>query len=94
MEKILEINLGTDEDVMRKCSSTEEVISHVSSVQKAAVVCSGLQKSSIADSEVVLDLYEQNCQDQPRFSVCVVEQKVCSDVKKGSYAALIVPEGR
>ncbi|XP_066141878.1 eEF1A lysine and N-terminal methyltransferase homolog isoform X1 [Euwallacea fornicatus] len=92
--QILELNLGAQETI-QKCESVEEVAKHVISAQKAAFICSALQKSSMGvENEITLELYDQRNQALPRYNVYVVESEVTSEVKRGSYAAFIVPEGR
>ncbi|XP_023014100.2 eEF1A lysine and N-terminal methyltransferase homolog [Leptinotarsa decemlineata] len=89
--KVLEVNLSASEKMQR--SETEEnVIAQVLNSQNAALICSGLKRSSIAEeNEVVLDLFEQGV-EIPRFTVYVVD--VPPKKKNSQYAGFIVPEGR
>ncbi|KAL1491714.1 hypothetical protein ABEB36_012271 [Hypothenemus hampei] len=90
--KILEVNLGS-EDKMLKCQLEKEVVSHIQSAQRAAFVCSALKKTSIGgDNEISMEVYDQKNQSQPRYTVYIVE--TAPDVKNNAYAAFIVPEGR
>ncbi|CAG9854953.1 unnamed protein product [Phyllotreta striolata] len=89
--KLLELNLGSL-DKMQRCTCESDVASQILNVQNVSFICSGLKKTSIdAESEIVLDLYEQGS-SKPRFTLYVVdiEPKPTHD----QYAAFIVPEGR
>ncbi|XP_018578007.1 methyltransferase-like protein 13 [Anoplophora glabripennis] len=89
--KVLELNLGSL-DKMQRFENEQDIILHISSVQQAAFVCSGLKRSSIAnENEVVLDLFEP-CETKPRFTVHVVD--IVPQHKNSQYAAFIVPQGR
>lgn len=77
---------------MQRFENEQDIILHISNVQQAAFVCSGLKRSSIAnENEVVLDLFEP-CETKPRFTVYVVD--VIPHHKNSQYAAFIVPQGR
>lgn len=77
---------------MQRYEQTEDILTHVASMQHAAFVCSGLKRSSIADeNEVVLDLYEPGSKN-PRFTVYVVD--IPPQQNHAQYAGFIVPEGR
>lgn len=77
---------------MQRLQTSAEIAEIVSSVQRAAFVCSGLKRSSIAEeNEVMLDLYESG-KKAPRFTLYVVDATVKS--KQLPYASFIVPQGR
>ncbi|KAJ8939942.1 hypothetical protein NQ318_007870 [Aromia moschata] len=90
-QKVLEINLGSL-GKMQRLESEEDVILHISSVQHAAFVCSGLKNCSVEnENEVVLDLLEPD-QSNPRFTVYIVD--IPPQRNNAQYAAFIVPQGR
>lgn len=76
---------------MTRYSSSEELTSALLAIQKAAMVCSGLNKNSITGEEVSLDLFKPD-ENTPRFTVYILDQAF--DRKHGQYAAFIVPQGR
>lgn len=77
---------------MQRFSCTREMATAVASVQKAALVCNGLSRSSIAGhNEVTMDLYRAS-EETPRYTVHVLEQTSARGL--GKYAAFIVPQGR
>lgn len=76
---------------MRRYSSAEELTLAVLAIQKAAMICSGLNKNSITGEEVSLDLYKPD-EITPRFTIFILDQTF--DRKCGPYAAFIVPQGR
>lgn len=89
--QVLELNLGSAEN-LKRYSSEEDVVNHILSMQHSAFVCSGLRQCSIADdNEVVLDLFELGGKG-PRFTVYVVD--IPPKKQHAEYAAFIVPEGR
>ncbi|KAJ8933712.1 hypothetical protein NQ314_013842 [Rhamnusium bicolor] len=88
---VLELNLGSL-GKMQRLQTEDDIILHISSVQHAAFVCSGLKRTSIVDdNDVVLDLYEPGSVS-PRFTVYVVD--IPPQRKYSQYAAFIVPQGR
>ncbi|XP_017873074.1 PREDICTED: methyltransferase-like protein 13 [Drosophila arizonae] len=88
--RILEFGLGNEK--MQRFSCTREMATAVASVQKAALVCNGLSRSSIAGhNEVTMDLYRAS-EETPRYTVHVLEQTSARGL--GKYAAFIVPQGR
>lgn len=87
---ILEFGLGNDK--MQRFKSTTELINAVKSVQKAALVCNGLARSSIVGhNEVTLDLYRATG-EMPRYTIHIMDQPPARGA--GKYAAFIVPQGR
>ncbi|ALC40309.1 CG2614 [Drosophila busckii] len=87
---LLEFGLGNEKLQRLKCAS--ELIDAVTSVQKAALVCNGLARSSIAGhNEVTMDLH-QAAEQTPRYTVHVLDQPPARGL--GKYAAFIVPQGR
>ncbi|KAF7270052.1 hypothetical protein GWI33_016957 [Rhynchophorus ferrugineus] len=90
--KILEICLGSNNKI-DKCETCNDVISSITSIQRAAFICSSLRKSSIEnDGEISLDLYEPGDQSNVKFSVHIVEIPFVA--KNAPYACFIVPQGR
>lgn len=88
--QILEFGLGNEK--MQRFSCTREMANAVASVQKAALVCNGLARSSIAGhNEVTMDLHRAS-EETPRYTVHVLEQMPARGL--GKYAAFIVPQGR
>ncbi|KAH8326825.1 hypothetical protein KR074_001468 [Drosophila pseudoananassae] len=87
---ILEFGLGNDK--MQRFTATSELMNAVLSVQKAALVCNGLAKSSIAGhNEVTMDLHRPSETD-PRYTIHILDQPPARGL--GKYAAFIVPQGR
>ncbi|TDG40126.1 hypothetical protein AWZ03_013447 [Drosophila navojoa] len=87
---ILEFGFGNEK--MQRFSCSREMTTAVASVQKAALVCNGLARSSIAGhNEVTMDLYRAS-EEMPRYTVHVLEQMSARGL--GKYAAFIVPQGR
>jgi len=79
-------------DKIQRVTTCEEILSTITATQKAALVCNGLSKGSIAGhNEISLDLYTPD-NDVPRFTVHVLDQ--ASVRNNGKYAAFIVPQGR
>lgn len=89
--QILEVCMAGDK--MIRLNNFEEVIESILSVQKAALVCSGLTRSNIADMrEVSIDLYDPSNNSVPRYTIYIHDQK--TNRLNGRYAAFIVPQGR
>ncbi|XP_031632112.1 eEF1A lysine and N-terminal methyltransferase homolog [Contarinia nasturtii] len=89
--QILEVCMAGDK--MIRMNSLEEIQEEVFSVQKSALVCSGLTRSNIADmKEVSIDLYEPANNKIPRYTIHILDQK--PNRENGRYAAFIVPQGR
>ncbi|KAH8412813.1 hypothetical protein KR009_005883 [Drosophila setifemur] len=87
---ILEFGLGNDK--MQRFTASSELISAVSSVQKAALVCNGLSRSNIAGhNEVTMDLHRPS-EQTPRYTIHIMDQPPARGL--GKYAAFIVPQGR
>lgn len=77
---------------MQRLQTTNEMVDVITSVQKAAFICSGLRRGSIGDdNEVTFELFKPG-EELPRFTVYVVEQAPKN--KQVPYAAFIVPQGR
>lgn len=77
---------------MQRLACPAELTNAVKSVQKAALVCNGLARSSIAGhNEVTLDLY-RGSDAQPRYTVHIIDQPPARGLS--AYAAFIVPQGR
>lgn len=88
----MEICLGSNNKI-DKCETSNDVISSITSIQRAAFICSSLKKSTIEnDSEISLDLYEPGNQNSAKYSVHVVEIPFVA--KNVPYACFIVPQGR
>lgn len=89
--KVLEVCMGGDK--MIRLNKMNDVVESVLSVQRAALVCNGLQRASIAEmNEVSIDLFHPTNPDKPRYTVHVVDQSPSRG--NGRYAAFIVPQGR
>ncbi|XP_058120843.1 eEF1A lysine and N-terminal methyltransferase homolog [Anopheles ziemanni] len=89
--RVLEICMAGDQ--MERVQQPEELIGAVAAAQKAAMVCNGLARGSIAGmAEVSIDLFHPNEKQTPRYTIHVLDQAP----KRGSgkYAAFIVPQGR
>uniref|UniRef100_A0AAG5D7L7 eEF1A lysine and N-terminal methyltransferase homolog n=1 Tax=Anopheles atroparvus TaxID=41427 RepID=A0AAG5D7L7_ANOAO len=89
--RVLELCMAGDQ--MERVQQPAELIAAVASAQKAAMVCNGLARGSIAGmAEVSIDLFHPNDKQTPRYTIHVLDQTA----KRGSgkYAAFIVPQGR
>lgn len=90
--RILEVNLLMGDEIQR-LSTAEDLFEAVDSVQKAALVCSNLNKSKAAlDEEIRMDLMEPGKENEgksPRYTIIVVDQE-----GKRTFAAFIVPQGK
>ncbi|ETN61319.1 CGI-01 protein [Anopheles darlingi] len=89
--RVLEVCLAGDQ--MERVQQAEELVAAIASAQKAAMVCNGLARGSIAGmAEVSIDLFHPNEKNVPRYTIHVLDQAP----KRGSgkYAAFIVPQGR
>lgn len=88
---VLEVCMAGEK--MTRLNSCEEVIDAILSVQRAALVCSGLKRSNIAGmNEVSIELYHPSNNVTPRYTVHILDQKPCRENDR--YAAFIVPQGR
>lgn len=86
------MEFGQSNDKMQRLACPTELVNSVKSVQKAALVCNGLARSSIAGhNEVTLDLY-RGTDSMPRYTVHIIDQPPARGL--GAYAAFIVPQGR
>lgn len=89
--QVLEVNMGLFEK-MERCKSTDEIFTLITSVQRAAFVCSGLKRGLLSeDSEQMIELFKPGETD-PRYSVYVVDIPVMEGFSQ--YASFIVPQGR
>lgn len=87
---VLEVCMSGDK--MSRVQSAADVVEAVLSVQKAALVCNGLHRGSIADmNEVSMDLFRPD-EQIPRFTVHVLDQRPRRG--NGRFAIFIVPQGR
>lgn len=87
---VLEVCMSGDK--MSRLQSTGDVVEAVLSVQKAALVCNGLHRGSIADmNEVSMDLFRPD-EQIPRFTVHILDQRPKRG--NGKFAIFIVPQGR
>ncbi|EDW02775.1 eEF1A lysine and N-terminal methyltransferase homolog [Drosophila grimshawi] len=87
---IFEFGVGNDK--MQRFSCATELVNAVASVQKAALVCNGLARSSIVGhNEVTMDLHRA-AEPTPRYTVHILDQPAARGL--GKYAAFIVPQGR
>ncbi|CAD7000074.1 unnamed protein product [Ceratitis capitata] len=87
---ILEFSLGKDK--MQRVQNAEELTNAVTAVQKAALICNGLARTSIAGhKEVVMDLCQPG-DSKPRYTVYILDQPPARGL--GKFAAFIVPQGR
>uniref|UniRef100_A0A1B0FNL3 Uncharacterized protein n=1 Tax=Glossina morsitans morsitans TaxID=37546 RepID=A0A1B0FNL3_GLOMM len=72
--------------------TVEELMNAVVSIQKAALVCNGLARNSIAGhNEITMDLCKLG-EDLPRFTLHILDQPPTRGL--GRYAAFITPQGR
>ncbi|KAH8279631.1 hypothetical protein KR018_011141 [Drosophila ironensis] len=87
---VLEFGLGNSK--MQRFTASSDLANAVSSVQKAALVCNGLARSSIAGhNEVTMDLHRPG-EETPRYTIHILDQPAARGL--GKYAAFIVPQGR
>lgn len=87
---VLEVCMSGDK--MTRLQSTTDVVQTILSVQKAALVCNGLHRGSIADmNEVSMELFRPN-EQIPRFTVHILDQ--CDRPGNGKFAIFVVPQGR
>ncbi|XP_055540802.1 eEF1A lysine and N-terminal methyltransferase homolog [Wyeomyia smithii] len=88
--KVLELCMAGEE--IQRVQKPEEITLSIVAAQKAAMVCNGLVRGSIAGfNEVCLDLHKPG-QSDARFTIHVLDQKPVRG--NGKYAAFIVPQGR
>lgn len=87
---VLEVCMSGDK--MTRLQSNSDIVTTILSVQKAALVCNGLHRGSIADmNEVSMDLFRPN-EEIPRFTVHILDQRPKRG--NGKFAIFIVPQGR
>lgn len=87
---VLEVCMSGDK--MTRLQSNSDIASTILSVQKAALVCNGLHRGSIADmNEVSMDLFRPD-EQIPRFTVYILDQRPKRG--NGKFAIFIVPQGR
>ncbi|XP_053695220.1 eEF1A lysine and N-terminal methyltransferase homolog [Sabethes cyaneus] len=88
--KVLELCMAGEE--IQRVQTAEEITLSILAAQKAAMVCNGLARGSIAGfNEVCLDLHKPG-QNTARYTIHVLDQKPVRG--NGKYAAFIVPQGR
>ncbi|XP_041780407.1 eEF1A lysine and N-terminal methyltransferase homolog [Anopheles merus] len=89
--RVLEVGLAGSH--IERVQRPEEIIAAVAATQKAAMVCNGLARGSIAGmAEVSLDLFSPSDKERPRYTIHVLDQ--APKRGNGKYAAFIVPQGR
>uniref|UniRef100_A0A8W7PD81 Methyltransferase type 11 domain-containing protein n=1 Tax=Anopheles coluzzii TaxID=1518534 RepID=A0A8W7PD81_ANOCL len=89
--RVLEVGLAGSH--IERVQRPEEIIAAVAATQKAAMVCNGLARGSIAGmAEVSLDLFSPTDKERPRYTIHVLDQ--APKRGNGKYAAFIVPQGR
>uniref|UniRef100_A0A182Q043 eEF1A lysine and N-terminal methyltransferase homolog n=1 Tax=Anopheles farauti TaxID=69004 RepID=A0A182Q043_9DIPT len=89
--RVLELCLAGDQ--IERVQRAEDIQAAVASAQKAAMVCNGLAKGSIAgQAEVSIDLFHPSVKNEPRYTIHVLDQTPKRG--NGKYAAFIVPQGR
>ncbi|KAI9586170.1 eEF1A lysine and N-terminal methyltransferase homolog [Glossina fuscipes] len=87
---ILEFCLTSDK--IQRLNTVEELMNAVVSIQKAALVCNGLARNSIAGhNEITMDLCKLG-ENLPRFTLHILDQPPARGL--GRYAAFIIPQGR
>jgi hypothetical protein len=78
---------------IQRVASPEEVISGVKSLQQSSLVCSKLNRGSVAGyGEVFLDLFVPG-ETTPRYTVNILDQPYAKETGR-RFAAFIVPQGR
>ncbi|XP_055638617.1 eEF1A lysine and N-terminal methyltransferase homolog isoform X2 [Toxorhynchites rutilus septentrionalis] len=88
--KVFEICLAGEQ--IQRVQKSDEITLSIAAAQKAAMVCNGLVRGSIAGmSEISMDLHRPG-QETPRYTIHVLDQKPVRG--NGKYAAFIVPQGR
>ncbi|XP_055591887.1 eEF1A lysine and N-terminal methyltransferase homolog [Uranotaenia lowii] len=88
--KVYELCLAGDQ--VQRVQSSQEIVLSVVAAQKAAMVCNGLARSSIAGmNEISLDLHKPG-EETARYTIHVLDHKPVRG--NGKYAAFIVPQGR
>ncbi|XP_021914194.1 methyltransferase-like protein 13 isoform X2 [Zootermopsis nevadensis] len=91
IQPVLEICLA-GEHIQRVCSQ-DEVKSSVKALQQSSLVCSRLNRGSVAGhGEVFLDLFRPG-ETNPRYTVNVLDQPYAKETGR-RFAAFIVPQGR
>lgn len=78
----------------KKCSTVEEIVSVVTTIQRSSQIVNSLNRSSISENdEVFFDLYKPGDESSPRYTIYILD-KPYRTKKDGEYAAFIVPQGR
>ncbi|GFG39691.1 hypothetical protein Cfor_05238 [Coptotermes formosanus] len=91
VQPILEMCLAGEH--IQRVASPEEVTSSVKSLQQSSLVCSKLNRGSVAGyGEVFLDLFIPG-KTTPRYTVHVLDQPYAKETAR-RFAAFIVPQGR
>jgi len=80
-------------EFIQRVASPEDVISSVKSLQQSSLVCSKLNRGSVAGcGEVCLDLFVPG-EATPRYTVHVLDQSYAKETGR-RFASFIVPQGR
>lgn len=88
--QILEFSFSSDNT--QRLKSAQELETAVTSVQRAALVCNGLARSSIAGhNQITMELCKPG-ETNPRYTIHILDQPPSRGF--GKYAAFIVPQGR
>ncbi|KAJ9601480.1 hypothetical protein L9F63_000363 [Diploptera punctata] len=91
VEPVFEVCLAGEH--IQRVASSLEVLSSVKSLQQSSMVCSRLNRGSVAGhGEVFLDLYRPG-ERIPRYSIHVLDQPYAKESGR-RFAAFIVPQGR
>lgn len=82
----------TTGDKMQRIETVDEMFTLITQVQEAAVLFSGLQRSSVVEEkDISVNLFKPG-ENSPRFTIYVVD--IPPERKFSHYAAFIVPQGR
>lgn len=77
-----------------RMATLEDTAAAVKSMQDTALVCSGLNRCSLADTgEVTVEL-SRPTDKYPRYTVTVADSPKVKDTANMKFAAFIVPQGR
>lgn len=81
-------------EVIVRMTALEETAAAVKTMQDTALVCSGLNRCSLANTgEVTVELSRSGDQI-PRYTVIVADSPDVKDTGNMKFAAFIVPQGR
>ncbi|PSN48593.1 hypothetical protein C0J52_14657 [Blattella germanica] len=88
---VLEVCLAGEH--IQRVASAEEVISSVKPLQQSSMLCSRLNRGSVAGhGEVFFDIYRPG-EKTPRYTIHVLDQPYAKEIGR-RFAAFIVPQGR